>query len=212
MRYKAAIFDLEGTLIHTTFECISKIVSQAFQDFGVKISDEEIRNFWFSHKREELVKKILKIENPEIFWEVFRKYDILDLRKQHTKAYSDTNFISELKQEGLKIGIVTGSPRYTISLATEIFGKDSFDAVIRTHVSEGIKEKPDPHGILECLKILGISNEEAIFVGNGDEDILAAKNANVFDVLIDRGEHDLIKETPSLKIHSLYELRDFLGF
>ena len=210
MKCKAVIFDLEGTLIQTTFECISKIVSRTFHDFGVKVSDGDIRNFWFSHKREELVKKILKIEDPDIFWKVYRKYDVLDLRRQHTNAYSDADFISELRQKGLKTGIVTGSPRYTISLAAEIFGEGSFDAVIRTHISEGIKEKPDPHGILECLKTLGISNKEAIFVGNGDEDILAARAAGVFDVLIDRGEHDLINETPSLTIKSLYELREFL--
>ena len=47
--------------------------------------------------------------------------------------------------------------------------------------------------------------EETAYIGNGDEDILTARNAKVLDIIVDRKEYRL-KEKPSLKIESLQEL------
>ena len=209
MKFKAAIFDLEETLTHTFPECTEKIVELTFRDFGAKISESEKRRFWLDHRREEIIRR--HGIDPRLFWEASKKHDTVEFRKQHIKIFDDVGFIREIRKKGLKTGIVTSSPVRIISFQTEMLGKENFDTIVRAQLSSGIKPKPDPHGILECLKILGVKSSEAIFVGNGDEDILTARAAGVLDVLIDRGGHNLIKETPSLKIKSLYELRGILG-
>jgi FMN phosphatase YigB (HAD superfamily) len=56
------------------------------------------------------------------------------------------------------------------------------------------------------MELLDVNKEEAIYIGNSDEDIYAAKNAGVHDVLIMRGEYDFSSVGPSTKINSLYEL------
>lgn len=87
----------------------------------------------------------------------------------------------------------------------------SFDAIVLVNELVEIKSKPHPHGIKECLSLLGVKKNEALYVGNSNEDIIMAKNAEVFDVLIDRGERKFPDVTPSLTIHSLYDLREPLG-
>jgi FMN phosphatase YigB (HAD superfamily) len=62
-----------------------------------------------------------------------------------------------------------------------------------------------------ALKSLGLKPSEVIFVGNGEEDVLASKAAKIYSVIIDRGEN-IVEESPSLRITSLYELRNLLGF
>lgn len=93
-----------------------------------------------------------------------------------------------------------------------MLGEENFDYIIIAHTNTIIKPKPHPQGLEECLKGMKIQKDKAIYVGNADEDIQTAKNAQVFDVLLDRGEHKFPEINPSLKIYSLYELRKFLDF
>ena len=53
---------------------------------------------------------------------------------------------------------------------------------------------------MECLKTLAIRPHEAMFVGNSEEDIHAAKEAGVFDILIERGEHGFEGPEPTERI------------
>jgi phosphoglycolate phosphatase-like HAD superfamily hydrolase len=99
---------------------------------------------------------------------------------------------------------------HIILLSTELIGMGNIDSYIRAQKANDFEPKPNPEALLHCMKAIGAKGPETLYVGNGDEDILAARAAGVFDVIIERGEHDLIKETPSLKIKSLYELRKFL--
>lgn len=209
MAYKAVIFDLDGTLVHTTPEYRYKIVGQTLKDLGTKSSDHYIDRFWFEARRDEIIKNHFKLE-PELFWQTYRKYDTPELREQFTRLYDDIDFIKELKRKGYKIGIVTGSPMPIAFLEIKMLGEENFDEIVITHSSSGIKHKPHPHGLLECLNKLGIKKEEAIYVGNADEDVITAKNAQVFDVLLKRGEHTFLEINPSLTILSLYELRKLL--
>ena len=54
---------------------------------------------------------------------------------------------------------------------------------------------------------LDVDMNDAVYIGNSDEDILTCKNAGIFSVLIDRKEHkhDL---KPDKVIESLYEIAD----
>jgi phosphoglycolate phosphatase-like HAD superfamily hydrolase len=60
------------------------------------------------------------------------------------------------------------------------------------------------------MRQLGVKNTACLYVGNADEDVETAKNAKVFDVLVDRGEHTYPDINPSLRIKSLYELKYLL--
>ena len=92
-----------------------------------------------------------------------------------------------------------------------MLGEGDFDGVVIAQISNGIQPKPHPHGLESCLELLRVDKSKAVYVGNADEDVATAKNAQVYDVLLVRGEHDFPDVNPSLRIHSLYELRQLLG-
>ncbi len=203
------MFDLDGTLVHTTPEYRYMVVGQSLHELGTASSNHNIDRFWFGSRRDDIIKKNFGLDS-NIFWETFRKFDTIEQRRQFTKLYDDIGFIQELKQKGYKIGIVTGAPINIASLEIGMIGEQNFDAVVIANSLSGIKEKPHPHGLEECLNLLEIQNKEAIYVGNGEEDIRAARSAHIYDVLLDRREHLFPKINPSLTIHSLYELRQLL--
>jgi phosphoglycolate phosphatase-like HAD superfamily hydrolase len=210
MPYKAIIFDLDGTLVHTKPDYRYLVVRKTLRDLGTAASKEHIDLMWFGTNRSDVVRRYFNVE-PEKFWKLYRCYDTAELRKQYVELYGDVDFIQELRKKGFKTGIFTGAPEEIASLEIGMLGEEKFDAIVNARSSLGITPKPSPHGLLECLNKLKIDKNEAMCVGNADEDIVAAKEAGVFDVLLLRGEYELHKVKPSLTVNSLYELRTHIG-
>lgn len=211
MLYKAVIFDLDGTLVHTAPDFRYIIVGESLRELGATAKKEDVDKFWFGSQRNRIIEECFGVP-AEDFWKAYEKRDLPELRRAHIEIYDDFDFVRMLIKEGYRTGIVTGAPERIVNLYLENMDGINFYAIITANTINGIMEKPDPHGIAVCLEILGVEKQQAIYVGNGEEDIVAAKQAGVLDVLIERGEHGLIETEPSLMIGSLYELRDLLGF
>ena len=210
MNYKAIIFDLDGTLVHTPQDYVKTCLEKTLAELGSSavLTDEIIKEFWFYTGRNKIVENVFNLD-VGTFWKNYRKNDKPDLRKRVSRAYKDTKIIKELKKR-YRLGIVTGAEKAVAHAEMELMGSGIFNSLIIAKQSEGIEPKPNPEGVYLCLKELGVESSETIFVGNGGEDIEAAKTAGVFDILIDRGEHPYIGLSPKRKINSLGELQTCL--
>lgn len=200
---KAVLFDLDGTLVCTSARYRYITTSKVLSSFGLKKSRKEIDQFWFKAGRDELLNSWGL--DPDKFWRVFWECDTIESRKRETYAFKDCGILKDLKEIGMKLGLVTGSPLPLAEMELEMVGAD-FDAVVVARSKNGINPKPHPHGILECLDMLRVKPEEAVCVGNSEEDIHAAKEAKVLDILIERGEHEFNGQEPSKRIKSLKDL------
>ena len=210
MKYEALICDLDGTLVRSLPEHRYNVVCAALKDLGVIASKADIDMFWFETERDTIVIERFGVANED-FWPRYREHDKIDVRARFTKPYDDVEFLKEVRKKGIKTGIVTGAPSHILELEVNMLGKENFDSIISAHRLNGIIPKPDPQGLMGCLNDLKVSQTKAIYLGNGDEDIQTARNAGVFDILIDRGEYKFPNTNPSMIIKSLYELKDFLG-
>lgn len=206
MPYKAAIFDISGTLVHSTPEYRHKMVGKAIDSLGGRYTTGDIDRFWFETGRKEIIEKCFGLDCRE-FWKIFRQMDNMDLRREHSYAYDDTDFVQQLKQSGVKVGAVTGAPPKIADLEIGLVGKHYFDYIVVASEVKGSVEKPDPRPLLECTESLGVPACDCLYIGNSEEDVLTARNANITDVLIRRGEHNFPHVRPTILIDSLYELR-----
>lgn len=211
MNIKAVVFDLDGTLVHTTPDYRYLVVGKTLAKFNKSTTNSSIDNFWFrsEEERTRIIQEEWSLDPKKEFWPVYRGYDTSKLREDHTKPYEDTKVLVELKQKGLKMGIVTSAPRHIIDLELGMLNT-KFDAVVRAQLTEGISPKPSPQGLEICLNKLSIKKENAIYTGNSPEDMELASNLGVFGVLIERGEYPLGKVDCGLRISSLYALRDLI--
>ncbi|MBS3175242.1 HAD family hydrolase [Candidatus Woesearchaeota archaeon] len=208
MEYKAILFDLDGTLVHTAPEYRYNLVRLALNEFEKRAENNVIDRFWFEARRNDIIIQEFGL-NPEVFWQTYKKHETanFDLRKKLTKPYEDTLFLNHLQTIGYKLGIVTGAPIYIADLEIAMLDANRFGHIVIAQPLNGVRPKPDPHGLNICMEKLGVKADETIYVGNSDEDIIAAKSAKIFDVLIDRKEHLFNGLRPSLTIESLYELK-----
>lgn len=199
-KYKAAIFDLDGTLIniHPSYREIG--MKTILGKFGIEPTEAEVEEFWFNSGRSEIAKKVWGVE-PRDFWREFIDFDTVN-RLNYVEPYDDIGVLCELKSGGVKIGVVTSSIKQIADAEVDLL-RVQFDYVVS--LNREICYKPNPAGLLLCSERLGIGPTEATYTGNAREDVEAARNAGMFDVVVNRGESDGFE--PSLEIRTLRDPR-----
>jgi pyrophosphatase PpaX len=204
---KAIIFDLDGTLVSTKAEYRYHIVGSALKQLGRKAVHAHIDTFWFEGNRDEIIRTLFQVD-PVLFWKSYTSFDLSALRCEHTIVFEDTVVLQQLRQKGLRLGVVTNAPRHIASSEIELIGAHLFDAMIVADPARGIRPKPAPDGIIACLNNLHTTAQDALFIGNSHEDIEAARAAGVRDIYIDRDEYKLQTDLtlPLISIRNLEEL------
>jgi len=208
---KTLVFDIDGTLIHLSEDYILKTVNLTLSKLGLpaaKISD--CKKFWFGHSRDLFIAHSFNAE-PQNFWKAFLEAD--SERMENIRLYDDVGVLKELKEQGLKIGFLTGTkhqaiPHYLKKL--EFLGLDFENEILVSDQLHNFPPKPDPQGLNHCLKLLKANAAESAYIGNADEDVIVARNAGVLDIIIDRKELQL-SEKPSFKISKLEELKSIIN-
>lgn len=115
--------------------------------------------------------------------------------------------IANLKNDGLKVGVISRNSRRSIERALANFettGIEDFDIVISRDTP--VPPKPRPDGIVHAAEVLGVSIEEILVVGDFVFDIDAGHRAGTLCAFITNGKEVDIPEKSDFIIHSLDEL------
>ncbi|MFC1728532.1 HAD family hydrolase [Nanoarchaeota archaeon] len=209
MRFDGVIFDLDGTLTHTSPTYIYDTLTRAFKKFGITPSKEDMDGIWFRGDRDDIISERFGLDLKE-FWPTYQEYGNPERRKGSLSIYSDVDFVQKLKRMGLKTGIVTGAPNNMANLQFDMLGRENYDSLVVAQPENGLKPKPHPQSLEKCVKALKLPKEKVLYVGNADEDVIMAKSAGITDVHIDRREYKFTHLNPSVTVHSLYEIKELL--
>lgn len=103
--------------------------------------------------------------------------------------------LDALKARGLTLAVCTNKPSAATHAILKELGIDDYFAVV-IGGDDAPALKPDPAHVNAVLDRLGIGHDQAIFVGDSINDVLAAKGANVRTVVVSFGysrvpPHDL---------------------
>jgi pyrophosphatase PpaX len=205
---KAILFDLDGTLVNVRKKYRLSSVKKVLRKLKARIPKEkEIEAFWFEFDRDKIISKWNV--KPNDFWFYFNQQNNVRKRKKNSFVYKEVkNALKKLKAKNLKIGIVTNGTPKVAEIGIELIGINLIDAIVIAHAWLKRKGKPETEAINECLALLGEKPRNALFVGNGEEDIIAAKKTGMKAVLIER-EYPVnikIKRKADFKIKNLNEL------
>lgn len=179
-RYKAVIFDLDGTLLNT-LEDLTDAVNHVMRQFNYpEHTIEEIRSF-VGNGIKLLIERSLPYgkDNPEfdkVFSE-FKSYYTSHCQIK-TRPYDGImELISSLKEQGYKLAIVSNKNQSAVTELNNIY----FSNYISTAIGEkeGVRKKPAPDTVIKALSELGISSDDAVYVGDSDVDRETAKNSDM---------------------------------
>ncbi len=237
MKIKAVVSDVYTTLIDIKTDEDNKgpyrTLASYLKYYGVYLSADELK--WFFFEKKALQKKRSKETYPEVdyrlIWgDILRENqyagadaaaivpDVVKLHRALTvekiKLYRGVfEALADLKGGGkYKLGIVSDSQvDHSIPELRMLGINGFFDAVVVS--SEFGFRKPDVRLFAECLKRLGVSPQESVYIGNDTfRDIKGARDAGMVTILImtKHGNKNESVATPDFTIEHIDELNEVL--
>ena len=215
MEIKAVIFDLDGTLTDTLAD-LTNSVNHALSEFGFpKRSADEVRSFVGNGVRR-LISLSVPYGTSENVCEA-----CLDAFKAHyeknscvnTKPYNGINEVLEsLKNKGIKTAVVTNKIHWAAEEIVSHFFEGFID--VTAGQVDGVAQKPEPDGIFFVLEKLGMSKENAVYVGDSEVDCITAHNACIPCIgvtwgfrdreILEENGADFIVDTPAEILKCVY--------
>ena len=190
MHVEAVMFDMDGTLVDSK----SAIVGSYHEASAQVLAD---RDPIPDHEMEQ----ILKLRGAEAFPRITggdpeltaRFADAFMAAYQRTQASAPgypglVDALERLSSMGVKLGIATSKARARLDIDLERLGIGDFFGftVSGDEVSEG---KPAAEPVLAVAAGLGVPVEQGLYVGDGENDVIAAQAAGMRAVGIAHGFH-----------------------
>lgn len=194
---KAILFDLDGTILDTIAD-IAAAVNRALDAYGYPPRTvAEVQSFLGNGSLMLIRRALPEGGSDELCMELrarFREEYEADMYS-NTKPYDGiSGMLSELASKGAKLAVITNKDhRCAVPMIKHYFG-EVMD--ICRGVTGDTDRKPNPDNTFSVLRELGVTPEEALFVGDGMPDLRVAENSGIDFVPVGYGY------TPSDKLFS----------
>ncbi len=179
--FHAIIFDFDGVLVDSVAGYV-KAVQHVLQSNGIKTTDEELK----THLGEDMVQVFVGYASK-----AGRVEDAPKLTAEFHRIVSESGFnsgirlfdgasevLAELKKRGFLLALASGTHNHFLKQFADALKITGYFNVILG--SEDVKNcKPDPEIVQKAAELLGVKPEEALYVGDAKNDVMAAKAANV---------------------------------
>lgn len=186
---KAILFDLDGTLVESAPE-IADAVNDTLSALNWPTVSQTLVNDWIGHgTRELLINALAHVSHLSVDW--VRKSEWLpnafQVFERHYRQRCGTRSrlyphvretLQHLKTQGIRLAVVTNKEAIYTEIVLKVHQlNDYFDLIISGDTLS--TKKPNPEGILHCLSTWGVSNQNALFVGDSSIDAQTARAAGL---------------------------------
>ena len=180
MKYKAAIFDMDGTVLDTLSD-LADSVNYSLSRFGFpEVSRDKVR-MSLGNGAEYLIRSCAPsdIEETELqsllsfYKEWYNGHCIIK-----TAPYDGIlPLMDALSTVNVKVAIVSNKPDPTVrELSARFFG-DRLDFSLGER--PGVRRKPEPDTVLAAVEELGLSVSECVYIGDSEVDVETARRAKM---------------------------------
>jgi phosphoglycolate phosphatase len=179
MRYKAILFDMDGTLLDTLADMVSAVNHILSVHGWPQRTTEEVRAFVGNGARRLMERAVPPDVTGGAFEAVLAEYR--EWYQAHncvdTAPYPGIPaLLDALAAAGVKTAVVSNKPdRTTRTLAARFFPE--LDGAMGQR--EGIASKPAPDMVRAALDQLHAAPEETLYVGDSEVDVATARNAGL---------------------------------
>ena len=188
MAYRAAIFDMDGTILNT-LDDLAASTNAALAAYGMPgRTTDEVRQFVGNG-----IANLIRRAVPEGTDEALQR-QVYDTFCAHYAAHSADRtspypgipqLLDELRQRGVALAVVSNKGDFAVQTLVRQYFPGLFDYAVGER--EGIRRKPAPDTVLAALEALGVSADEAVYVGDSEVDVETAANAKTACVCVSWG-------------------------
>ena len=183
MAYRAAVFDLDGTLLNTLAD-LADSGNELLASYGMAPHPEPAFRYFVGNGSRKLMERILPGKSPEQIDEALARYKAIyekHLTAKTTPYVGIAETLSALKVRGVRMAVCTNKHISAAeALIRKYFPADTFDTFEGDR--PGVPRKPDPAHVRIVLEKMGVMPEETVYLGDSGVDMQTAVNAGALPV------------------------------
>ena len=192
MKYRLAIFDLDGTILDTLEDLyLSVNAALACSDFPAR-TREEVKSFIGNG-----VPKLIERAAPADATEAQKEKLYADFTAHYALHCADNTrpyegipeLLGRLRDAGVLLAVVSNKDDYAVKDLCCQYFDGYFQAAVGGRAD--VKKKPAPDTVYEVLALLGVRAEDAIYIGDTGVDLETARNAGMDCISVSWGFRDL---------------------
>ena len=215
-KYKAVLFDLDGTLTDTLIG-MEYCVNHVMDELGLPhVTLEQCREFVGNGAKVLVQKALICVTGIDdllpVAERIYADFFTKNCCEKVTLYPGVNDMLHHLKNAGVILAVVTNKPHAASCIVVDtLIGKDVF-AVVRGQI-DGQVRKPDAGIITEVTSQLGLSVDDCLFVGDSEVDVLTGVNAKIDTVICEWGfrtREQLLNAGATNIISSADELIDYV--
>lgn len=182
MRYKAVLFDMDGTVLDTLRD-LNAAVNETLEHFGYHAQTLEETRRYVGNGSRRLIELSLPFGSGDD--EIDR---VLDWYLPYYNAHAnDTTapyrgipeLLETLRVAGYGLAVVSNKPDRTVKQLAGIYFGEQLQTAVGENERGGIRRKPAPDTVLAAAGMLGAAAGECLYVGDSEVDIITAANAGM---------------------------------
>ena len=215
LRLRAVLFDMDGVL-YNSMPYHASAWHRAMAQFGYDLPEEEV----YMHEGRTGTSTVNLVSRREHGVEVSdeRVEEIYQVKSKFFNEFPPAepmpgalSLLRQLKEQGLKILIVTGSGQRSLLDKLNVDYPDIFRRELMVTAFDVKRGKPDPEPYLMGLQKGELHPDECIVVENAPLGVRAAKAAGIFTIAVNTGplpDEALLSEGADLLFPSMQALSD----
>jgi len=185
VKYRAVVFDLDGTLLDT-LEDLADALNRVLQEKGLPTHPLEAFRYFVGNGAAKLVSRALP---PEKRTDNLCVDCLAAFRKEYsanwnvkTRPYQGiSELLDGLTAQGIAMAVFTNKPQQFAKLCVQAhFSGQCFAMILGQR--DGVPMKPNPAGSREILRSLDVPAQACLYVGDSGVDMITARNADMFPV------------------------------
>lgn len=185
MKFKAVVFDLDGTLLDTLND-LADSMNSVLAKYNYPIHEVDAYKYFIGNGVRNLVQRTLPeskqdAENVDRGLSAMRE-EYSNRWNNKTKPYKGiAEMLNALVDRGLKITVLSNkSDDFTKLMVGKLLPDWNFELVFGER--QGILKKPDPAGALEIAHTLGVHPRDCLYLGDTGVDMKTAVSAGMYPV------------------------------
>lgn len=177
---KAVVFDLDGTLLDT-LDDLANATNWALRWNGLpERTLDEVRQFVGNGVQRLIRRAVPEGTSEEVFAKTFsdfKDYYVVHCQEK-TRLYDGVpEMLKALRSQGYRLAIVSNKLQAGVDELYERYFKDTVEVAVGE--CPEVNRKPAPDMVVAALAALGVTADEAVYVGDSDVDLQTARNSGL---------------------------------
>ena len=191
MKYKLAIFDMDGTIL-STLDDLANGVDYALSENGLPARSKQETRAALGRGVRFLIEQsvpdgLSDAEISKVEDDFLKYYKVHSM--DNTRPYDGiVELIKEVRASGIKTAVVSNKIDSAVKELCANFFEGAFDVAYGERI--GIPRKPDPKPINAIIDEFGLSKNEVVYIGDSEVDLLTANNAKIDHIIVTWGFRD----------------------